>query len=108
MDKNRAADSCVFDIEMLQEGIDILLQAVLDVLKDILKPVPQTPPACAESRVRVLYKNGDARQAENYRPTTLLSIMYKLFNSLLNARMDSILDKAQSVDQAGFRSGFGV
>jgi hypothetical protein len=34
--------------------------------------------------------------------------MYKLFSRLLNARMESILDQAQSVDQAGFISGFGV
>ena len=78
------------------------------MFNDILKPVPQAPAAWAESRVRVLYKNGDARQAENYRPITLLNIMYKLFSMLLNARMESILDQAQSVDQAGFRNCFGV
>ena len=55
----------------------------------------------------VLFKKGDKQDAENYRPISLLSILYKLFAKLVDKRIGPILDAAQSVDQAGFRSGFG-
>jgi hypothetical protein len=38
----------------------------------------------------------------------MLRILYKLFSRLLNGRLQDILDKAQPVEQAGFRAGFGV
>eukprot|EP00973_Karenia_brevis_P060162 8371484-Karenia_brevis.AAC.1 len=42
----------------------------------------------------------------NYRPITLLPIMYKLFSRILRARVQQVLEEAQSPDQAGFRSGY--
>jgi hypothetical protein len=45
---------------------------------------------------------------ENYRPITLLPILYKLFSRMTRSRISSFLEKAQCPDQAGFRSGFGV
>ena len=44
--------------------------------------------------------------AGNYRPITILSITYKLFSRLLLQRVKPILDNAQTVDQASFRSGY--
>ena len=43
----------------------------------------------------------------NYRPIALLSILYKLFSKVVCGRIGCILDAAQPVDQAGFRTGFG-
>lgn len=108
MSKNKAADSTGLVIEMLQEGSDLLMQTILDIFNQLLKPAPETPTAWKESRVIVLFKKGDPRQADNYRPITLLSIMYKLFSRMLNKRMKHVLDAAQPPDQAGFREGFGV
>ena len=93
---------------MLQDGSKLLLQTILDIFNDVLSESPETPAAWRKSRVRVLFKKGDVRLPENYRLITLLSIMYKLFSRLLNSRMQSVLDRAQPVDQTGFRSGFGV
>ena len=58
--------------------------------------------------MKVLFKKGDAKNPENYRPITLLRITYKLFSRMLCARIKKVLEQAQPVDQAGFRSGFGV
>ena len=35
-------------------------------------------------------------------------IMYKLFSRMVNGRIQATLDRAQPVDQAGFRPGFRV
>ena len=44
---------------------------------------------------------------DNYRPIALISILYMLLSKVLCARVRDILDGEQSVDQAGFRAGFG-
>ena len=43
---------------------------------------------------------------ENYRPIAVIPILYKLFSKMLCARVKGQLEMQQSVDQAGFRSGF--
>ena len=43
----------------------------------------------------------------NYRPISILPILYKLFSRVLDARLKVLLSKTQSVDQAGFKKGFG-
>ena len=53
-----------------------------------------------------LVQKGDKHQPENYRPITLLLILYKLFSRMVHARIKTILEAAQPVDQAGFRAGF--
>jgi hypothetical protein len=55
----------------------------------------------------VLFKKGERQDPANYRPIALLNILYKVFAKVLDARIGHILDSAQSVDQAGFRPGFG-
>ena len=54
----------------------------------------------------VLFKKGDPKLPGNYRPITLLPILYKLFSRILYTRVSKDLDASQCVDQAGFRSGF--
>ena len=59
-----------------------------------------------KSFVIALYEKGDPKLPGNYRPITLLPILYKLFSRTLCCRMGEVLDAAQPVDQAGFRSEF--
>jgi hypothetical protein len=55
----------------------------------------------------VLFKKGNAELPENYRPISILPILYKLFTKVLCNRVKNVLLREQSVDQAGFRPGFG-
>ena len=50
-----------------------------------------------------MFKAGDAGTPENYRPITIIPILYKLFDRLLYRRLYPILDKQQCEDQAGFQ-----
>ena len=55
----------------------------------------------------VLFKKGETTEPENYRPIAILPILYKVFAKLLDRRIGHVLERAQSVDQAGFRRSFG-
>ena len=48
-------------------------------------------------------KKGDREDAGNYRPICSLLILYKLFATILYARLAPSLHKVQPADQGGFR-----
>lgn len=62
------------------------------------------PKLWIESKVIVILKpNKDASEPYNYRPIYLLSTMYKLFERLLLARLQPIVEKSLPIEQDRFR-----
>ena len=61
------------------------------------------PPALLEALVVSLYKKGDPRSLENYRPISLLSAFYNIYAGLIKVRLESGLEKELSKCQFGFR-----
>jgi hypothetical protein len=51
-----------------------------------------------------VYKKGDRLNCNNYRPTTLLNIAYKIFAILLNKRLIENIENKLEYNQMGFRS----
>jgi hypothetical protein len=107
MSSRKAADNNGVVAELLKEGSDMLLEIVAAVFSDILSPTIDPPAYWKETRMKVLFKKGDVHLAENYRPIAIMPILYKLFSKVLCNRVEAILEGAQTVDQAGFRPGFG-
>ena len=59
--------------------------------------------------VSAIFKKGSTADCENYRPISLLCVGYKLFASLLKARLvDAGAEERLSKTQFGFRSGYGT
>ncbi|WKX88154.1 hypothetical protein Q1695_008069 [Nippostrongylus brasiliensis] len=64
------------------------------------------PNVWKESRTVLIFKKGQREDIGNYRPISLLSVVYKIFTRILLNRMERILDDNQPVEQAGFRKKF--
>ena len=105
MSKRKAADSSGIVVEMLQAGGTALREAIAELFTDVLNG-EEDPASWRETRLKVLYKKGDPKLPENYRPIAVISILYKVFARVVNQRLREKFDKAQSKDQAGFRSAF--
>lgn len=106
MKNNKAQDCAGIVAEMLKAGGNKLLQLVTDIFNEILLGETLPPEEWKETRLKVLFKKGDQYNLENYRPISILPITLKLFSRVLYGRIKGVLGKAQSVNQAGFRSGF--
>ena len=73
------------------------------IFNEIAQQEDFTPKSWRKVRIQVIYKNGDREDAGNYRPICGLPILYKLFSTVLYARLAPSLHKVQPLDQAGFR-----
>ena len=56
--------------------------------------------------MKVLYKSGNAKLPGNYRPISILQILYKAFSRIVCERISGELESEQTRDQAGFRKGY--
>ena len=106
--RGKAKDRAGINGEMLKDGGATLARAVQKIFNDILHENAPTPENWSKSSITVIFKDGDVRLPSNYRPITIIPLLYKLFSCLLRRRLTPILEKAQCPDQAGFRAGFGV
>ncbi|WKY00653.1 hypothetical protein Q1695_015017 [Nippostrongylus brasiliensis] len=53
------------------------------------------PDQWRNSRTVILHKKGDRDDPRNYRPISLLSVLYKLFTKIILTRISRTLDEAQ-------------
>jgi len=53
--------------------------------------------------VASIYKKGDPKKQENYRPISLLNSFYKIYAALVQARLAQTIDRALQETQYGFR-----
>ena len=95
--------------EFLKYGIDNMLH-YLHALFNKIFDTGYFPDIWGDGFIVPLHKKGSIENVENYRGITLLSVVGKLFTSILNARLNSwaeqyhIYIKAQS----GFRKGMST
>ena len=97
---------------------DITTDLLKDAGEDLYKKLAQLFTRCLKEKkvpesfgvgiVILLYKKGDSKELGNYRPITLLSVIYKLFSKIITNRLTKTLDENQPREQAGFRSGYST
>ena len=87
MGKRKGADSKGVVAELIKAGSEELIDTIATVFSDILEPNAKSPKDWKQTRLKVLFKKGDSRKAENYRPIAILPILYKLFSKVVCARV---------------------
>jgi hypothetical protein len=104
--KNKSVGLDRVSNEMLCYSQHIMVP-VLTKLFNIILRSGQYPSQWCKGYVVPIFKNGDPLLPTNYRGVTILNSMAKLFNSVLNNRLNTFIDQHQLVDekQIGFRKG---
>ena len=82
--------------------------ALLNLYNDTLR-TQDVPSSWTEARVVSIYKGkGSDTDVNNYRPISLLNTTYKLFATMMQARMAQHSDHKLRATQYGFRAGKGT
>ncbi len=108
MKNGETSDGNFVVVEMLKSAGRELRELIASMFTEIMRPQAQVPEAWRKTVVKVLFKKGDELAPGNYRPISILPILYKLFARIICSRITKVLEEHQSCDQAGFRSGFSV
>ena len=68
------------------------------------------PDALKIAKVIPIHKKGDKQNLNNYRPISLLPVMSKVFEKVINIQLNQRLEGMNIVDndQYGFRNGHGT
>ena len=100
--KGKAKDSNESRAEQLKNCSDDTKEKIRTIFNEIVQQENFTPKCWRKIRI-LICKKGDREDAGNYRPICSLLVLYKLFATVLYARLAPSLHKIQPPDQAGFR-----
>ena len=93
--------------EYLKWGKEELLESITSLFNKIIRS-ENIPQQWYKSSIVLLHKKGNRDDLNNYRPISLMSIIYKVFMKILTNRITRRLDENQPPEQAGFRSSFST
>ena len=107
MKNGKASGEDEIIIEYIKSGGKILIDK-LTILYTLCLKRKMIPKAWNNATIIMIFKKGDKLDPKNYRPISLLSVLYKLFTKIITNRLTRQLDDQQPKEQAGFRSGYGT
>ncbi|KAK6741639.1 hypothetical protein RB195_009483 [Necator americanus] len=93
--------------ESLITGYDVVKDSLIKLFNDCLER-EKLPITLSDSSILLLFKKGEQLDINNYRPIALLSVIYKVFSSIILQRMMASLEINQPIEQAGFRRNFST
>ena len=101
--RGKAKDSSGIRAEQLKNCSDETKEKITTIFNQIPQQEDFTPKSWRKIRIQVIHKKSDREDAGNYRPICSLPVLYKLFATVLYARLAPGLHRIQPPDQAGFR-----
>ena len=101
--KGRRKTAMEYELNSSKLCSDETKEEIRTIFNEIAQQEDFTPKSWRKIRIQVIYKKGDRENAGNYRPICGLPILYKLFATVLYARLAPGLHRIQPPDQAGFR-----
>ena len=99
---NKAPGPDCITFELIKSGGYILKLRIYNLIL-IIWNNDQIPEDWTEGIICAIYKKGDRRLCNNYRPITLLNVVYKIFEILLHNRICIMIEHKIGEYQMGFR-----
>ena len=105
--RGKASGSDNITIDQIKDAGEAALDKLAKLYTKCLEN-RKVPRAWKNANIILIHKKGDAKDLKNYRPISLLSVVYKLFTKIITNRIGKLLDSNQPREQAGFRSGYST
>lgn len=93
---------------MLKASGPILRSPLRQLYNEALSPNATPPAEWKRTTISVIFKSGDPQLPSNYRPISIIPLLYKVIARLLYNRLKPHLDNYQTPHQAGFRHNYST
>ena len=93
--------------KLLKENFDICNDTILRVINNGIR-TSQFPNDLKLADVTPIFKKVDSSDVKNYRPISVLPVMSKVFERILQKQITEYIDKFMSPYLCGFRKGFST
>jgi len=100
---HKAAGSDNISAELIKAGGTALKQRIRKLIGRIWEE-ETLPSEWTEGIICPIYKKGDRMLCSNYRPITLLNVVYKIFTILIQKKLSKIMEDKLEDCQMGFRA----
>ena len=107
MSRGKAGGEDGLTIDLIKDAGQLVWEKLARLFTRCLES-QTVPVAWKNAMVVLLHKKGDIKDLKNYRPISLLPVLYKLFTKIITNRINETLDREQPREQAGFRSGYST
>ncbi|EYC25145.1 hypothetical protein Y032_0012g1725 [Ancylostoma ceylanicum] len=107
MKSGRAPGRDRITAQMVKWGSTVLTPLITELFNQCLY-TGNVPVKMADSLTVLIHKKGDPTELRNYRPISLLSVIYKLLTKVISKRIEDMLDAEQPREQAGFRKNYST
>ena len=95
-------------VKLLKDAVDIVAQPLTDIFKSELIQKRKFSSQLKLADITPLHKKLETILKENYRPVSLLPVVSKLFERLMQKQMVSYIEKYLSPYLCGYRKGFNA
>ena len=94
-------------IRFLKENVDIICPKLKDILNNCID-LGIFPDRLKLADITPIFKSGDRTTKKNYRPVSILNIISKLFEKLMNKQFVNYIDQHLSQHLCGYRKGYST
>ena len=93
--------------KILQENADICSTSILSFINNGIN-TSFFPDELKRAEVTPIFKKEDSTNVKNYRPVSVLPVMSKVFERIMQKQINAYIEKLFSPYLCGFRKGFGT
>ena len=93
--------------KILKENSDICNDTILRIVNNGIR-TSNFPDELKSADVTPIFKKGDSTDVKNYRPVSVLPVMSKIFERILQKQINEYIDKFMSPYLCGFRKGYST
>ena len=86
MTRGKAAGEDGITVDLIKDGGDIMLEKLAALYTQCLT-TSSVPESWKNANIILIHKKGDVKELKNYRPISLLSVLYKIFTKIISNRI---------------------
>ena len=93
--------------KILKENSDLCNNTILRIFNDVIHTA-QFPDALKLADITPVFKKEDSNNVKNYRPVSVLPVMSKVFERIMEKQIAAYMEEFMSPYLCGFRKGFST